>query len=368
MLFIDRGVWRKRMLAVIPYAAVVVVWRFLWSHLGYGIENIGVYVDPLREPLHFISAVKNNAPFLLLGQWALPPSDISIMLNPSHWILLWRIALIFLVLMVFVFAPLLWCNRTARFWALGMLLSVLPICSAFPNDRLLTFVGIGAMGLIAQFISFVFGKAEPRPKLLLWRIPALVLASIFILIHLIVAPLALPVRAACPMIPKKFTDRLMINGPLDDSVKNQDLVVVNPPFAFFFMFDTLVWESNNQPMPRHLRVLTSSLGRSVKVYRPDAKTIVVQPEWGYYAWPLDALFRDKDHAFGVGDRVELTGTTVEIRRLTTDGRPAEAAFTFAVALEDPSLRWLQYKDGSFVPFTPPAVGQTVVLQGEKPFW
>ncbi len=83
--------------------------------------------------------------------------------------------------------------------------------------------------------SFVFGKIEQRPKLLLWRIPALVLAGIFILAHLIIAPLALPVRAAYPMMPKKFTDKLMISGPLDDSIKNQDLVIVNPPVAFFVM-------------------------------------------------------------------------------------------------------------------------------------
>jgi hypothetical protein len=60
--------------------------------------------------------------------------------------------------------------------------------------------------------------------------------------------------------------------------------------------------------------------------------------------------------------------TVEIMELTGDGRPAEAAFTFTVPLEDPSLRWLQYKNGSFVPFTPPAIGENMVLQSEKPPW
>jgi len=80
------------------------------------------------------------------------------------------------------------------------------------------------------------------------------------------------------------------------------------------------------------------------------------------------MFRDKEHTFCVGDRVELTGMTVEIAELTGDGRPAKAAFIFSVPLEDASLRWLQYKDGNFVPFTPPAVGQSVVLQAENLFW
>jgi hypothetical protein len=368
VVFIDRGKLQNRLAAMTGYVVVVIVWRLLWTHLGYGVENVGGYVDPLSEPLRFISAVKNHAPFLLLGQFALPPSEISIMLPPWYWIPLWRIALIFLVLLAFVFAPLLRRDRTARFWALGMLLSILPICTTFPSDRLLTFVGIGAMGLVAQLLFVVFGKTEPRPKLLLWRIPALALAGIFILIHLIIAPLALPVRAAYPMMPKKFTDKLMISGPLDSSVRNRDLVIVNPPVAFFFLVNTLVWESNNQPMPRHLRTLTSSLFRPVKVYRRDAKTLVVQPEYGYYALVFDALFRDRKHPFSVGDRVELTGMTVEIMELTGDGRPVKAAFTFAVPLEDPSLQWLQYKDGSFIPFTPPAIGKSVVLQAEKLFW
>jgi hypothetical protein len=367
-VFIDRGKLRNRFAAMTGYAAVVVVWRLLWTHLGYGMEGVGAYVDPLREPLRFISAIKNAAPFLLLGQWAMPPSDITMMLPPKYWILLWRSALVFLVILVIVLFPLLRRDRTARFWASGMLLSILPICATFPSDRLLTFVGIGAMGLVAQLLCAIFGKTQWLPKPILWRLPALVLAVIFIFAHLIIAPLALPVRAAYPMMPKKFTERFMISGPLDSSIENQDLVIVNPPLAFIVMTCPLIWESDNQPMPRHFRTLTSSLLRPVKIHRPDANTLVVQPEYGYYAWVLDALFRDKKHPFSVGDRVELTGMTVEIMELTGDGRPAKAAFTFSVPLEDPSLRWLQYKDGSFVPFTPPAIGENVVLKSEKPFW
>jgi hypothetical protein len=368
MLFIDRGIWRKRIAAMIPYVAVVIVWRFLWTYLDYGMENVGVYIDPLSEPLSFISAVKDRAPFLLLGQLALPPSDITMILPPWYSIPLWRIALIFLVLLAFVFVPLLRRDRVARFWTLGMLLSVLPICATFPHDRLLTFVGIGAMALVAQFLFIVFDKTQYRPKSIAWRVPAVVLAVIFIFVHLVISPLALPIKAAYPMMPKKISDKFMINGPLDKSIENQDLVVVNPPIAFIAMSSSPVWESEKYPMPRHLRILTSSLFRPVKIHRPDSNTIVVQPEYGYYVWVFDALFRDKKHPFSVGDRVELTGMTVEITEMTGDGRPAEAAFTFTVPLEDPSLRWLQYKNGSFVPFTPPAIGGNLVLQSEKFPW
>jgi hypothetical protein len=94
---------------------------------------------------------------------------------------------------------------------------------------------------------------------------------------------------------------------------------------------------------------------------------VVRPEYGYIAWVLDGLFRSQEHPFSAGDTVELTGMTVEVTKLTRDGRPAEAAFTFSVPLEDASLRWLQYRDGRFVPFSPPAVGDTVVLKRQNLF-
>ena len=366
--FIDRGTICQRFAAMIPYVAVVIIWRFLWTYLGYGVENMGAYIDPLSTPLSYIVAVKNRAPFLLLGQWALPPSDITMMIPPKFAIWIWRSGLVFIVLLVVALIPLLWRQRSTRFWATGMILSVLPICATFPSDRLLTFVGIGAMGLVAQFIYLVFGKTEGRPRLILWRIPAVVLAGLFILIHLIIAPLVLPVRAAYPFMPRKFLDKMIITEGLDESVKNHDLVIVNPPITFLMLQSPMMWECDNQPMPRHLRILTSSLFEMVKIYRPDAKTLVIRPAYGFYVHILDALFRNKQNPFSVGDRVELTGMTVEIREVTNDGYTTEAAFIFSVALEDPSLRWLQYKDGAFVTFTPPAVGQNVVLPGGNPFF
>ncbi len=76
---------------------------------------------------------------------------------------------------------------------------------------------------------------------------------------------------------------------------------------------------------------------------------------------FDRTFRDDDHPLKLGERIELTGLTIEITALTEDGRPAEAAFRFATTLEDPSFRWVQWKDGVYVPFAVPAVAQTIAL-------
>ena len=114
-------------------------------------------------------------------------------------------------------------------------------------------------------------------------------------------------------------------------------------------------------MPRHLRILMSSRLRPVAVHRIDAHTLAVRPEAGFLNGIVDPLFRGRDRPLLLGQQVELPGMTVEVTELTADNRPAEATFRFAVPLEDASLRWLKWEDGSFVPFDPPAVGEKVEL-------
>jgi hypothetical protein len=68
---------------------------------------------------------------------------------------------------------------------------------------------------------------------------------------------------------------------------------------------------------------------------------------------------DARHPLRPGARVKLTGVTIEINAMDAVGRPTEATFRFDAALEDSSLRWLRWQDGAWLPFVPPAVGQSV---------
>jgi hypothetical protein len=264
-----------------------------------------------------------------------------------------------------VLIPLLKRNRAARFWAVGMLLSVLPICAAFPSDRLLSFVSIGAMGLIAEFIAFVFTKSDGQPRRLIWRVPATLLAVLLLFIHLVLSPPMLILRVARPMGPRGFIGSLKY-VPFDESIEDQDLVVVNPPSTFLAMSCLPAWASEGKPLPAHMRILASSQFHPVQVRRIDERIITVRPQDGYLVTIFDKLFRGDQHRLSLGERIELTGMKVEVTELTGDGRPAEAAFSFSVGLEDASLRWLQYKNGRYVPFHPPAIGQSVELPGFNP--
>ena len=49
--------WWRGCLALLPYAVVVVGWQAIRSAWGYGVWNMGVYVDPLTDPGRFAAAV-----------------------------------------------------------------------------------------------------------------------------------------------------------------------------------------------------------------------------------------------------------------------------------------------------------------------
>jgi hypothetical protein len=67
----------------------------------------------------------------------------------------------------------------------------------------------------------------------------------------------------------------------------------------------------------------------------------------------------------VGQRFELPGLSVVVEALDVQGDPEQVLYEFPVPLEDPSLRWMTWQDGVYVPWTPPAVGQTQAFSPER---
>ncbi|MBP1691973.1 MAG: hypothetical protein H6Q32_1325 [Bacteroidetes bacterium] len=70
-------------------------------------------------------------------------------------------------------------------------------------------------------------------------------------------------------------------------------------------------------------------------------------------------------SFVLGERIALTHMEVEILDVGNDNTPAAAAYRFSVPLEDPSLCWLRWKDGAWVTFVPPPIGESVTLSGAQ---
>ncbi|MBN2376077.1 MAG: hypothetical protein JXD22_06735 [Sedimentisphaerales bacterium] len=359
-LCLDRGsLWQKAK-TLLPYVIVVIGWRIIWSWLGYGVNGIGWYIDPICEPVRFLAFLPQRFIILLQGQWSLPPADFFLFMGAKKtWLLSSAVVLIFLLTIVIF--PLLRHNRQGRFWALGMLLAVIPACTTAPSDRLLFFVGIGAMGVLVQFWFFVFSPNSDKPKNLPWRGIAKFLAIVMILVHLIVAPIFLYLRATYPFGPPDAVEKYHVRIDADDNVLQQDLIIVNPPVPMLVGYFPVMQKMASLPVPKRMRIL-SSFSYSVEVFRQDENTLIVRPEHGFVKYHIDKLFRNENSPMSLGEQVKLTGMTVKVTELTDDGRAAAAQFTFGVPLEDTSLRWIKWDQDCFKPFSPPAIGQSVKLK------
>jgi hypothetical protein len=377
-LFLDEAPWPRRVASLAPAGLVGVAWALAYRVLGFGATGSAVYVDPVASPLEFAGAVVSRAPLLLFGQWFLP-SQMSLLLSQRAEHVLWLVACGLAMLLAVFLVPLLRRNRVARFFALGMLLSILPACSTFPHDRLLFLVGLGGAGLLAQLLAGLADRAEWLPRARAWRAPAFAAGTVLSVLNLVLAPLALAHGSADLRTLGRLIEPAATSLPADPSIRDRAALIVQTPTAFFCAFGPLMQLAAGHPTPQRMLVLGSSI-HAITIERPENDTLLVRPDGGYllppgrplpgtaqpdfdprYLMPLfDLLYRDAT-PMRLGERIELTGVTVEVTALMADGRPAEARFHFDRALEDPSLLWLRWRDGVYVPFVPPPVGARVTL-------
>jgi hypothetical protein len=349
-LHVDRARWRSRILALTPYAAVVVLWRAAYSAFGFGVGGSSIYIDPGRQPLAFLAAVPHRIPYLLLGELATPRPDFAEFydfLSPAAGWSIYGLTVLALVLLALGMKRLWREDPVARFFTTGLVLAAVPICATSPGERLLPFVSIGAMGLVAQFLSVAAGRGERA------------LAKVLLAIHLVLAPPFLAIKSGTVAfaVPNDIANLFIPKTP---DIEGKTVLLVNPPGELFGMVLIASRIVRGEPHPAYLRSL-APVTTAVVATRVDANSLALRPAHGFLEHTLERGWRTPEHPLLKGDAVHLTGLTVTVTDETPDLRPAEALFHFDVPLEDPSLAWYRWDTGRFVSWKPPAIGQKETL-------
>ena len=363
-IVLDRG--PRRFVALLPHVAVAAAWFAVYRALGHGVDGTGSYTDPFTHPVVYAVQALQRVPILVHSALGALPADLWEVYFVRHgltWVMV-AAGLGFVAILIYAFARLVRADRVARFWALGFVLSLGFVCGPHPTDRHLVVVSVAGAALIARFLAAWAERRQRRQhgELVPAR-GATVLAVAFVAIHLVLAPILLPVRARLPGSLSRGLARIDALVPADPGLAQQDLVLVNVPFKYLCNFASVVRRSMGGVSPRRWRCLGVSAD-AVAVSRPDPTTLVLRPAEGYLSYFEDTNVRSRQVPFAVGDRVELPDFTIVIQRVTDDARPAEVAFHFAVPLEDSSLRWQVWRDGAYRPFEPPPVGGTLELPAD----
>jgi len=239
--------------------------------------------------------------------------------------------------------PILQASAQARFLALGSLGALLGPCATFPMDRVFTFAGVGAFGL---FGLLLLTHADG------WRRRAAVALAAW---HGPVAAAALVLRVcAGPAFGWIFAEGEAA-APRDAAVSEQTLVFLSGTEFATVYTPVIRLVRGDAPAPRRVHMLSSQL-QDNELLREDEHTLVIAPAGGFLSVPLTGLMRDPGTRFDVGQTIERTDFTAEVRATTEDGRPSVVAFHFRTPLEDPGLRFLVATARGFEVWEPPPVG------------
>ena len=356
-LLLDPGPYLECLGRLLPYLAVIVAWRLIYSRLGFATSHTAFYIDPALNPLDFAAALLTRAPLLMVSQWFQVPADMLVFF-PSRFILdaglLAGVAVLFLI---WVFWPLLRQKPEARFWALGMVLALGPLCAAFPMNRLLLFAGIGAFGLLS-LIAFETGILGAEPTISGWR---RTLARILVILHLWIAALLFPLELlTTPVWLGQINGPQKNRFPADPSIEHKTLIWINGNWAITW-YSPLIRALNHQPVPGASYQL-GYMSRSIQVSRTAENRLRLRQQNGFMPLPMDRIEWDPASPFRVGQRISRPEFDVEVLEVTPDGRPLTAEFTFRQSLDSPDYIWMCWSPG-YHTCSPPPLGQTQTFPG-----
>jgi hypothetical protein len=365
LLVLDRDKWLGRVKRIAPFVLITVVWRLAYTGLGYGASGSLLYIDPILNPVDFITQLLTRFPVLLFSAVGLPVVELILAFSPQGVAVLAVICLIPLGLLALATYPVLKTHRASAFWVIGLLGAVIPLVSGIPQNRNLGLVSLGVMGLAGQLLVDV-AKAR-KTVLTTFQLVSLKIATPLLLImYLIVSPIVVISNPASTRMMAEDQASVADFGSAPE-LAEQHLYVINPPGAMSYTAGLFQRLLSDEPFPGLINYLSSGF-TPVHIERVDAQTIVVTPEGGYSPLPgpivddatgmvthvhlenvyraLDGLVYNPQIPMQVGQVVTLSEVTVEVTEMTSDGRIAQAAFTFAHPLEDNRYVWLLWDEGT----------------------
>ena len=354
-VFLDEAKLRARAAALLPHVATCALWFVAYKLGGFGAAGGAFYIDPVGQPGEFLAAAAIRLPVLLAGQMALPPADAWMALPPEKISGFVTVCLLVVVVVAGGLFAALRRDRKAGFFALGVVLCLVPACATWPSDRMLLFSGLGGFGLVAMMLS---ASREGLGRPARWLVG--VVSSLFVFCHVIVAPILLPVRAyGTGMMLSGFSNRAIESLPPDDVLGGKTLVIVSSPDAVIHMTALSARINRGSPYPEIVRVLSTATQGALSVSRVDERTLSVTLSDGFFCEPTSKVFRDPKKApLRVGDKVAIDGFVAEIMSVTAEeGLPERIHFHFDRALEHPSMVFIYWNERRWEPLVIPAMGE-----------
>lgn len=356
-LVLDTRTHGERLAAAAPYLLVTLAWAICYRAGGYGTSGSGFYHDPLGAPLAYAAAAAQHLPILAMNELVGLPADLFVVLPWHARVGFVALALLLALAVCAIVLPTLRRDAEARFFGLAGVLSLLPVCATGPSARLLLVPSVGLIGLMVRFVAATRAEERAAPEARRGGRSKLtrVYAGYFLLCHLLFAVPMFHVMARQLSMVEELLERLAEGLDGDSGLPTARVVLLNAPDGTFMSYVGLLRHVTGRPTPYAITPL--ALGtRGLTVARTKENTLRVRQDGGFALSPTERFTSNHEVRWHAGSRVHLTGLTIQVVQVTSDGRPQTVDFIFDHALADSSLRFKEWDGDTLVPFVVPEVG------------
>lgn len=339
--------------ALLPFALLVLAWRWLYNVQGYGASGISLYVDPAHSPLEFFASLFQTLPVLLAATLTTIDGALPSFAPPYK---VWFSIAGFLIVAgsSFIVYPLLKHNKLARFMFAGSIIAAVPasaLVSASPRGAV--FISIGFFWVLANWIAWALN----HPKRFA-RIAGVGLLSIH---SVIPATLAFLLSSTLLPITYKSDKQFESVAHLIEG-QNRPLVMINtraPNREFYLPF---TWHYEYATIPSSINLLAPGMTSfhltridefRFEIHAPQGLPITantpIRDEDGqsppisevYYLQMLQGLFTRAETQYPVGTKRKAGLLSVTV--LETQGNaPTKIAIDFDPAHPPDEMAWQYY--------------------------
>ncbi|MBN1655895.1 MAG: hypothetical protein JXA30_19165 [Deltaproteobacteria bacterium] len=379
-LYHSRGA-RGRMLAVAPWAAMLVLYFAVRAAFGYGSYASGTYLNPFTETGDFLREASARLPMLAgelaLGirsdfwtsgfTWTLElvqlgflPETFLIDLLPFR-LMLQRIGLFGLVVFALIIAVAVRseAGRRARFLFLGSPLALLPLLSPMPESRVLL---PAIFGSSAAFVTFIYAAVSA------WRSGTRRVRAglgIALGVPLLILQLVSGVYFGCyevsfgPMLADAVRSSILdpkLDSPL---LSAKRVLLFAAADATTSIYIPLARKVLGRPAPKSAYLLTSTFAPH-RLTRVKASEFVLERLHSGYTTGDAYASTFNIRPLRAGQRFSVDGMQVTVESVYR-GRPMRTRFVLDLALDDPRVLPLIETTSGLRRVGIPAIGGSIDL-------
>jgi hypothetical protein len=344
---------KRRLAALGPSAGVTAAYLLAYHYLGGGASDSGSYVEPLSEPMAFLSAIASRLPILIGDLVASVPADFSNVFPRAPFVVAGAFAAVaFTILTMRLWRALEPYERvTLRWLAVGAVLGAAVGLAGYPGSRTLLVPGVASVALVAMLVD----RAWLRRDAPMVGRGARVGAAALLFAHGVVAPILLFTMIFGTARMARGTENIERGMQLAPPFPRRIYILASSdPLGPFYASAIAVIR---RPGEIHTFEILSMAKRTHRVTRTAATTLTLETVDGtFFDGGFVDVFRARRLGLHAGQTIALEGARVRVLA-EQGGAPTAIELVLDVPFEHPSVDLLAWENEGLRPVSL-AVGES----------